>query len=260
MPVPEGRYSQVVGLKDKILFTSWPVEGSLGRDIMATGAGVPEGSLEAYDLGEQRHEVLVPGISYFEISRDGHTLAYRSGRRLRVIRAGEKPPDSDGDGPGRRSGWLDLDRIRVSVDPGSEWAQMFQEAWRLQRDHFWVEDMSGVDWDHVRRRYAPLVGRVATRAEFSDLMWEMQGELGTSHAYELGGDYRPAPNYVLGQLGRRAVLGPGGLAGRRLAVRPHRRGRRLGGRRQLPAAGTRRPGRRGHAAPGRQRPARRRRR
>jgi tricorn protease len=28
----------------------------------------------------------------------------------------------------------------------------------------------------------------------------MQGELGTSHAYELGGDYRPAPAYVLGHL------------------------------------------------------------
>jgi len=37
----------------------------------------------------------------------------------------------------------------------------------------------------VYDRYLPLVDRIATRAEFSDLMWEMQGELGTSHAYEL---------------------------------------------------------------------------
>ncbi|HLF41347.1 MAG TPA: PDZ domain-containing protein, partial [Acidimicrobiia bacterium] len=198
VPVPEGRYSQVVGIEGKILLTGWPVQGSLGRDILA-GPGGPRGSLESYDLAEQRHEVLTGGISSFEVSRDGHTLAYRSGRRLRVVKAGDKPPEGD-DGSGRRSGWLDLDRVRVSVDPGLEWGQMFKEAWRLQRDHFWVGDMSGVDWWLVLDRYVPLINKVATRVEFSDLVWEMQGELGTSHAYELGGDYRPAPAYAIGHL------------------------------------------------------------
>ena len=61
--------------------------------------------------------------------------------------------------------------------------------------------MSGVDWNEVRDRYLPLVDKVATRGEFSDLMWEMQGELGTSHAYELGGDHRQPPAYALGFLG-----------------------------------------------------------
>jgi tricorn protease len=206
VPVPEGRYSQVVGIKGKILFTSWPVQGSLGRDSFSGGAG-PRGTLEAYDLAEQRHDVLTGGISTFKISRDGQTLAYRSGRRLRVAKAGEKPPDND-DGANRRTGWLDLDRVRVSVDPGSEWMQMFKEAWRLQRDHFWAEDMSGVDWWLVLDRYMPLVGKVATRLEFSDLMWEMQGELGTSHAYELGGDYRPAPAYLIAHLAADLAFDP----------------------------------------------------
>ena len=89
-----------------------------------------------------------------------------------------------------KSGWLDLDRIKVSVIPGVEWRQMFREAWRLQRDQFWTPDMSQVDWLAVHDRYLPLVDRVSSRSEFSDLMWEMQGELGTSHAYEYGGDYR----------------------------------------------------------------------
>jgi tricorn protease len=199
VPVPEGRYSQVVGIKGKILLTSWPIQGSLGRDSFSGGPG-PRGTLEAYDLAEQRHDVLTGGISAFEVSRDGQTLAYRSGRRLRVVKAGEKPPDSE-DGANRRSGWLDLDRVRVSIDPGSEWMQMFKEAWRLQRDHFWAADMSGVDWWLVLDRYLPLIGKVASRLEFSDLMWEMQGELGTSHAYELGGDYRPAPAYLIAHLG-----------------------------------------------------------
>jgi tricorn protease len=61
--------------------------------------------------------------------------------------------------------------------------------------------MSGVDWQAVYERYAPLVERVGSRAELSDLFWEMQGELGTSHAYELGGEYRKGPHYGQGYLG-----------------------------------------------------------
>ncbi len=207
-PVPEGRYSQVVGIKGKVLLCAWPVEGSLGDNLL-NDDDEPKGSLEVYDFDKQRHEVLVRGISGFTVSRDGHTLCYRSGQRLRAIEAGKKAPEcTDGEDPSRRSGWLDLDRVRVSVDPGAEWAQMFTEAWRLQRDHFWVEDMSGVDWRRVLERYLPLVERVATRIEFSDLMWEMQGELGTSHAYELGGDYRPAPAYALGHLAADLMFDP----------------------------------------------------
>lgn len=78
---------------------------------------------------------------------------------------------------------------------------MLREAWRLQRDQFWTQDMSKVDWAAVYNRYLPLVERVGSRAEFSDLMWEMQGELGTSHCYELGGDYRPEPHHQTGYLG-----------------------------------------------------------
>src|SRR6185312_16046909 len=90
--------------------------------------------------------------------------------------------------------------VRVSVAPPQEWAQMLREVWRLQRDQFWVPDMSGVDWDAVYARYEPLLERVATRAELSDLIWEMQGELGTSHAYEMGGDHRKPPQVALGYL------------------------------------------------------------
>jgi len=78
---------------------------------------------------------------------------------------------------------------------------MFSEAWRLQRDYFWVEDMSDIDWKKVYKRYYPLLDRIASRPEFADLVWEMQGELGTSHAYEFGGDYKQRPIYGMGKLG-----------------------------------------------------------
>ncbi len=78
---------------------------------------------------------------------------------------------------------------------------MLREAWRLQLDYFWTPDLSGVDWESVLDRYLPLVDLVATRSELSDLIWEVQGELGTSHSYELGGEYRKAPPWGLAHLG-----------------------------------------------------------
>ncbi len=198
-PVPEGRYHQVRGIKDKVLFTSFPIEGHLGNNWRNKDE-VGKGAMEMYDLVERKKEFIVNGINSFDVSRDRNYFIYRSGKNLRVIKAGEKP-DNSATGHTKKSGWIDLSRARVAVNPPDEWRQMFREAWRLQRDHFWTEDMAQVDWQQVYERYYPLIDRVTTRSEFSDLMWEMQGELGTSHAYEFGGDYRPTPRYRQGFLG-----------------------------------------------------------
>ena len=199
-PYPRGRYGQIAGIEGKVIFTAFPVEDtSSGND-----GGGSKGTLHVYDFKEQKKDTLVSGIDGFRLSRDAKTLAYVSSNRLRVIKAGKKvegeKSESKG-GPSRQTGWVDLNRIKASIVPTAEWHQMYREAWRLQRDFFWTEDMSGVDWEHVYQRYLPLLDRVATRGEFSDLMWEMQGELGTSHAYEMGGDYRSSPNYAQGFLG-----------------------------------------------------------
>lgn len=197
-PVPEGRYSQVRGIKGKVLFLSFPLVGGIQEDSNYE----PTGQLGKYDFETLKYEILVEGVSNFEVSRDSKMMMYRSRQRLRVLKAGEKPNKADnGERPNRETGWLDLNRIKISVLPAMEWKQMFAEAWRLQRDYFWTEDMSGIDWQAVYARYAPLVNRVGSRAELSDLFWEMQGELGTSHAYEMGGEYRRGPQYGQGYLG-----------------------------------------------------------
>lgn len=197
VPLPLARYERVAGAKDRVLFSSYPVVGTRHQDW---SAGPPSDRLlQMYDLKSLKCEDLATDIADFRVTPDGAALLYRAGQRLRVVKATEKPPE--GDEPGRASGWVDLDRVKVSVRPDAEWRQMFREAWRLQREHFWVEDMSGVDWDHVYEHYLPLVDRVSTRAEFSDLLWEVHGELGTSHAYELGGAYRAGPDYRQGFLG-----------------------------------------------------------
>jgi tricorn protease len=200
-PIEDARYEQIRGIEGKVLFSWWPIEGSLHSRRPPGSTPPASGVLDVYDFGDQKLDTLIDGLSSFDVSMDAKTLIYRMGNRLRVLRAGDKPDNKGGSAPSRQSGWLDLNRLKVSILPGAEWAQMYRHAWRLQRDQFWTEDMSGVDWQQVYRRYWPLVGRIASRAEFSDLMWEMQGELGTSHAYELGGDYKPEPDFEQGFLG-----------------------------------------------------------
>ncbi|MBI1743436.1 PDZ domain-containing protein [Candidatus Acetothermia bacterium] len=205
-PVAEARYMQIAAIKGKVLFSWWPIEGSLSNNWYPMQEPPAKATLEAYDLETKKSEVLVSGITNFRVSGDRKTLVYRAGNRLRVLKAGEKSDETVAkEPPGKKSGWMDLSRVKVSVEPPAEWRQMYREAWRLQRDYFWDEKMTQVDWGKIYERYLPLLDRVTTRSEFSDLMWEMQGELGTSHAYEMGGDYRPAPDYSMGFLGADVV-------------------------------------------------------
>ncbi|MDE0022129.1 MAG: PDZ domain-containing protein [Candidatus Poribacteria bacterium] len=202
-PFPAGVYSQIDGIEGKALIVSRPSPGG--------GSGI---EMHSYEFKNQKKEVLVKGLDGFSLSRDRKTLSYRSGNRIRVVKAGAKP--GDGGGTNRAEGWIDLNRVKPSVVPLHEWRQMYREAWRLQRDHFWTDDMSGVDWERVYERYLPMLERVGTRTEFADLMWEMQGELGTSHAYEMGGDYRSHPDYGQGFLGADFERVENGFAVRRI--------------------------------------------
>ena len=199
-PVSEARYTAVRGAVGRMFLSSVPVAGALG-DSWRAGLSGPRGLLQAYDYAKAKVEKVVDGISSFTVSTDGKVLGLRVGTKFRAVPVAFKEENSGPEDHNRETGWVNLGRLRVEVDPGAEWAQMTAEAWRLQRDQFWTEDMSGVNWKAVYKRYAPLVDRVGSRSEFSDFMWEMQGELGTSHAYELGGDYQPSHSWHQGFLG-----------------------------------------------------------
>ncbi len=204
-PVDEGQYDQIVATRNRVLFTRFEVRGlkPVGQSWDEEDAA---GTLIAYDFEQMRQATLAQDVTEMRLAPDHRTLLYRSRDRLRAIDAladlpeehdEQKPPPE----PGRKSGWIDMDRVSVEVNPQNEWAQMYGEAWRLQREHFWVADMSNVDWNRVRERYGRLLPRIRTRFELSDLIWEMQGELGTSHAYEFGGDVPVPPQYAQGFLG-----------------------------------------------------------
>ena len=203
-PVDEGSYDRIVAAKGRAIFSRFPVRGIRPDDRDQEPQS--EGELYAYDFEQQRGATLATEIDDFVIGPDARTLVYFSHGKLRAIDAGgDLPEDGDDDKPapevGRRTGWLDLARISVLVEPLAEWRQMLREAWRLQRENFWDPQMSGIDWDAVLARYEALLPKVRSRNELSDVIWEMQGELGTSHAYETGGDRPLPPQYKRGFLG-----------------------------------------------------------
>lgn len=196
-PVDEGRYGRIVGCGDTVLFSFYPVEGTIEPDDATPSKG--SGTLISFDMRSFEEKELYFRISSFAASADGKWACYRSGQKLRVVSL-DKKPDSGEDNPGRKTGWLAPTRLRVSIEPRAEWRQMAREAWRLMREHFWDPGMSGYDWEAIFQRYQPLLERVGCRSELSDWMWELQGELGTSHAYESGGDYGEEPFYPQGKL------------------------------------------------------------
>ncbi|MET8824684.1 S41 family peptidase [Streptomyces sp. NPDC004610] len=179
-PVEAGRYSNLRAAKDGVLWLRHPVQGVLGASRATPDAPDPKTELERYDLAQQRIEHLAADADHFEVSGDGKRVLLWTDGRLKVVPSDRR---ASGDDDSDSNITVDLARIRQQVDPGAEWLQMYDETGRIMRDHFWRPDMNGVDWTAVLDRYRPLVDRIATHDDLVDLLWEVQGELGTSHAY-----------------------------------------------------------------------------
>jgi tricorn protease len=181
LPVSEARYYRLRAGKDCLLWLRATPTGVLG-DGLAEGAEGPRPVLERYDLARRRHDRIADPADGFEVSGDGTRLVVRDRRALRVLRTDRPGADKPGDDSADEFD-IDTGRISVTVDPTAEWRQMYDEAGRLMRDHYWVADMAGVDWAGELARYRPLVDNVGSHDDLVDLLWEVQGELGTSHAY-----------------------------------------------------------------------------
>ena len=202
IPVPERRYHDIGFSENKIFYSFGPIKGSLSPGWYDINNS-PQNSLKYFDLVDLKENDFSYGISDFIQSQDKTKLLVDFGSSVRVLDA-KTPPGKDvlsNDQSNNKSGVINFERAKVEIVPIYEWRQMYAESWRLQRDYFWVKNMSGINWKKIFTRYDNLIDRVGTKSEFSDLAWEMQGELGTSHAYEFGGDYRPTRPYRIGHLG-----------------------------------------------------------
>ncbi|MCX5213019.1 PDZ domain-containing protein [Kitasatospora sp. NBC_00240] len=176
-PVEGGRFGSLRAAKDGVLWTRLPLLGELGDEAASLEDERPRPVLERFDFKKLRAEELVAGLDSFSVTGDGGRLAVLDEGQLRIVPADHKAAGEDDETD------VDLSRLRVTVDPAAEWRQMFDENGRIMRDNFWRADMGGFDWAGALARYRPLVDRLGSHDDLVDLLWEVQGELGTSHAY-----------------------------------------------------------------------------
>ncbi|MFF2009008.1 S41 family peptidase [Streptomyces sp. NPDC058195] len=201
LPVRAAGYSTLRAARDGLLWLNHPTTGVLGTSAATPDSGRPDTTLERYDLEKLRSEELASDVRDFEVTADGRRLVLRTRGALRVVPSDSHVPADDEDGGSDGGITVDLSRVRRVLEPAAEWRQMYDEAGRIMRDNFWRADMGGADWNGVLDRYRPVLARVATHDDLVDLLWEVQGELGTSHAY-----VRPAAGWC-DESARQGLLG-----------------------------------------------------
>jgi len=141
---------------------------------------------------EREEKTVLEGARAFEMSADGKKIlaALENSYVLVDPKPDQKPEDT-----------VSLQGMEALVDPRAEWNQIFHDAWRIQRDYFYVANMHGVDWEAVRRQYETMLADCVSRDDVSYVISEMIAELNIGHAYYFGGDVEEQPSREVGMLG-----------------------------------------------------------
>ncbi len=180
LPVPAGNIRDLFVNKDSIFW----LERESGRNA--------DTNLMGLKIGNKNNKPLrvVADIQSVELSDDKKKLLIRKSNNLYVVDAAVK---SISDLTDKK---IDLSNWQYSIDVREDLRQIFVDAWRLHRDYFYDPNMHGVNWLAVRKKYEPLVDRVTTRAELSDVIGQMVGELSVLHTSVRGGDHRRGDDQV----------------------------------------------------------------
>lgn len=179
LPVPATEMAGLDVRKGRVFYFTTPVhtiDGKLPGEKSA---------LHVFDLKERKDEVVIEDADNYRLSADGSKVLYKKDKDFFIIDAKPAPaPGKDGE-PSKP---LDLTHLNMRIDPVQEWHEMFESAWRLERDFFVNRKMNGVDWMAVRTSYEKLLPLVGYREDLNYVIGEVQGELGNSHTYVGGGD------------------------------------------------------------------------
>ncbi|HEU4403083.1 MAG TPA: S41 family peptidase [Candidatus Polarisedimenticolia bacterium] len=197
VPIRAGRYINLAVFKGKILYQEVDQpEGEPDESDEMTG------SIHLFDLDKREDKVVIAGVGLgYAASKDGGKLLYKAKETLGIIDAAEGKKVGDGKMEGAAE-------LHATVAPRQEWLQMFNEAWRLERDFYYDPNMGGIDWKGIGERYRRLVPYVAHRSDLNYILGEMIGELSTSHTYVGGGDLPEPPKVDVGLLGADYDLDP----------------------------------------------------
>jgi len=186
LPIDAGNLRSLGAVKGKLVFCRYLPAG-------AVKSGEPSGTLLYYDLEEREEKTIISGIDSYDISSDGKKVIYKSKSTYGIIDLTEGKKVGDGK--------IAADDLKAWINPREEWKQIFNEAWRIQRDYFYDPNMHGLDWKAVKKRYEILLPFVVDRADLNYVIGEMIAELNASHTYVRGGDLEEAQQISVGLLG-----------------------------------------------------------
>ena len=230
LPVTPAVVASLEARGDELFYETKPPQ-LIGGDLAGQ-----DSALHAFDLATLKDREVVKGLSTHALSADGSAVAFRRAGawRLASTRAEAKAATETDTA-------LDLSAIRAPMDPRRDWADMLQDAWRLDRDVFFSPAMNGTDWKAVHDAYARLWPLIGSEQDFLYLLGQMQGEIASSHIFVdaspavgpkapaktplLGADYGldPASGFYrivriyLGDQSRKALRGPLGAPGLNVA-------------------------------------------
>lgn len=137
-------------------------------------------NLMHFSLSKRKEDQALEKVDDFELSRDGKRVLLRMKDNWSIADVGEKID------PTKHK--VAIENVEVKVDPVAEWKEIFDEAWRINRDYFYDPNMHGNDWKAVRAKYSAFLPDVATRQDLTRVMQWMFSELSVGHHRMSGGD------------------------------------------------------------------------
>ncbi len=182
LPPKAGNMSRISSVEGKVIFQRWPNSGSNDQ----------KGDLIYFDLKERKEKTILKDVSGYQLSANGEKILVRQGKSYGII---EVNPDQ------KMEKTLALNEMEMTVDPQKEWKQIFNDAWRFQRDFFYDKGMHGVDWNAMKDQYGSLIQYAMNRSDVNFILGELIGELNASHTYRGGGDNESSKRKAVGYLG-----------------------------------------------------------
>jgi len=164
--------------------------------------GPPTIDVHRFDLTKRKSDVLLSGVNSFEISDNGEKMLTSQGDKWLI--SAPRPLAAGGAGPPPppdTQGVLKTESIEVLVNPAAEWRQMYNEAWRIERDFFYDPGYHGLNLKSAADRYQPYVASLSSREDLSYLFREMMGNLTVGHLFVWGGDEPAIKRVDVGLLG-----------------------------------------------------------
>ncbi len=191
LPLEAGLIANLeAGSEGQIYYVRRPI----ARPGLDGGSGMGKPSLRRFDLKTREEQTLAEGIGDYWISADHKKILYRADETVGIVDAAKF---NKGDGAIEAVG-----AVSIAIEPRAEWAQIFREAWRINRDYFYAPNMHGADWDAIREKYEAYLPHLATRGDLNRVIRAMLSELSVGHSYLSGGERLYEPKTVpVGLLG-----------------------------------------------------------